>query len=237
MLLAKVYSSEDAINASESGADIVYLDLFQSDINGLRKKVRCKIFGATPRIMLDSDIPKILQLIKEKKPDGILAGNTGMLNLGLSLPVHMDYSSNAFNDFDVAYAVNKGAIPIISPELSIKELKQFSNKNFAVLVHGKIALMTLRHNLPEGDIIDLKGERFQINNIHNGAEIINGKELGMLGKSLQLRDEGINTFFIDTDRDVARIVELYRRVLDGGKIDDTNLKKDYILGWSYRGAA
>jgi len=39
-----------------------------------------------------------LNLIKEKKPDGILAGNLGILDLKLDIPIHLDYNCNCFND-------------------------------------------------------------------------------------------------------------------------------------------
>ena len=118
--------------------------------------------------------------------------------------------------------------------MSFNELKNFSNKNFAVFVHGKIRLMTMRHNLNDCVIKDEVGGRFFVNKILNGSEIINEKEIGLLGKSNYLTESGINQFFIDTEQNVKEIVGLYRKILDGKKVDDSKLKKKYILGWSYR---
>lgn len=227
-LLVRVYNKEDAIEASKAGADIVCMDL--KDFENI--KLPCKLFTATPRIMLDSDVNEILKNIKEKNPDGIIAGNMGMLNLNLKIPIYLDYNLNVFNDADIDYF--KKNIPIISPELSLKDLNNLNNKNFFVLVHGKIRLMTLRHDIQVGEIKDEKGS-FKVNKIYNGTEIINKKEIGLLSKSSQLLSKGVNKFYVDTDVNVSKIVKFYRDVLDGKKVNDIKLKKKYVLGWAYKG--
>ncbi|MFC1704896.1 U32 family peptidase [Nanoarchaeota archaeon] len=232
-LLVRVYSEKDAIAASEAGADIIYLDIFNDDFVHVKQSIKSKLFAVTPRIMLDFDKEEVIKAINEKSPDGILAGNKGML--GLNIPIHLDYNSNVFNDISLDNLSKIDVTPIISPELSINDLKSFSNRNFAVLVHGKIRLMTLRHDLAEGNIKDEKGELFRVNKIKNGSEVLNGKELGLLSKSSQLVEVGINNFFIDTENKVSEVVGLYRDVLDSKKVSDSKLKKDYVLGWSYRG--
>ena len=125
-------------------------------------------------------------------------------------------------------------MPIISPELSIQEMVKFRNKNFIALVHGKIRLMTLRHKFKEDIIKDERKIRFKIGKIQNGSEILNNKELGLFTKAKQLINNGINKIYIDTDKKVKEIVPLYRRLLDIKKIDDKNIKKNYVLGWSFR---
>jgi len=233
-LLVKVYNKKDALEACDSGADIVYFDILDKNFTEIKNILSCKTFGITPRIMLDKDIDMILNAIKDKKPDGLLIGNIGLLNHNLGLPIHVDYNSNCFNDLNIDYYEKLNAMPIISPELSFNELKQFKNKKFAVLVHGKIRLMTLRHNLNSCEIKDERNSRFFVNKIFNGSEIINEKELGLLSKSKQLNDAGINNFFVDTEKNVKDIVAFYRNVLDNKKVDDSRIKKDYVLGWSYR---
>jgi collagenase-like PrtC family protease len=234
-LLVRVYNPEDAIKAANSGANIIYFDLFDKDFTKLKQNLKCKIYGITPRIMLDQDIDTITKLIKEKKPDGLLIGNIGLLQNNLELPIHIDYNCNCFNDLDVSYFSNHNSLPIISPELSLRDLKKFKDKRFIVMVHGKIRMMTLRHDFDKKQITDQKGAKFYINKIHNGSEIINEKEFGLLSKSKQLLDSGINNFFIDTDKNVSEIVSFYKKVLDNKHVDDSRIKKDYILGWAYRG--
>ncbi len=227
-LIVRVYNPDDAKLAYENKADIVCYDLFN------KPPPSVPFYAVTPRIMTDKDIPLILDQIKKVKPDGILAGNMGILNLNLKIPILLDYNLNVFNDYDLKY--HSGTIPIISPELSIRELQNLKIKNFAVLVHGKIRLMTLRHNLERKTIKDIKG-KFIINKIFNGSEIINNKELGLLNKAKTLVNAGINTFYVDTEKNVANTVSFYRNLLDNNKTNDKNLKKNVVLGWSYKGVA
>ena len=233
-LLVRVYNKKDAIDASSNGADIIYFDILDNSFNEIKNEINCNLFGVTPRIMLDKDIELIKNNIKEKNPDGILAGNLGMINLNLSIPIHLEYNLNCFNGIDLDYFSKMNILPVISPELSIEELSGFRNKNFAVLVHGKIRLMALRHELKEDLIKDERGGIFKLNKIINGTEILNRKELGLLGRSSQLLDYGISNFFVDTDQNVGNIVKLYRKILDGQRINDSKIKRNYVLGWSYR---
>jgi len=236
-LLVRVYNKKDAISASNAGADIIYYDIFRPDFLELKKLLPVPLYAVTPRLMFDSDIPVIEGAIKQKNPDGLLIGNMGVLNLKLDkkIQIHLDYNCNCFNDYNLAYLEDLGTFPLISPELSIKEQGEFKNKNFATLVHGKLRLMTLAHLLKEGIITDEKGFKFKISKIYNGCEILNEKELGLFNKSKNLLSSGINNFFIDTDKNIAEVVNIYRQILDGKTIDVSKLKHDYVLGWSEKG--
>jgi len=236
-LLVRVYNKKDAISASNAGADIIYYDLFRPDFLELKKLLTVPLYAVTPRLMFDSDVQIIEETIKQKNPEGLLVGNMGILNLKLNkkIQIHLDYNCNCFNDYNLAYLEDLDTFPLISPELSIKEQCEFKNKNFAVLVHGKLRLMTLAHLLKEGIITDEKGFNFKISKIYNGCEILNEKELGLFNKSKNLLSGGINNFFIDTDKNVSEIVNIYRQILDGKTIDVSKLKHDYVLGWSEKG--
>jgi len=231
-LLVRVYNKEDAIKASENGADIIYYDLFAKDFVETKKSIKKPLYAVTPRIMFDSEMDFIEKEIKQKNPDGLLAGNLGILSLNLQIPVHLDYNCNCFNDYNVNYLESLGAYPIISPELAIAEQTGFKNKNFASFVHGKIRLMTLAHHMPEGVIKDEKGFNFKINKIQNGSELLNEKELGLFNKIRPLLKSGINNIFIDTETNIENITKIYRQILDGKTIDVTKLKNNYVLGWS-----
>ena len=95
--------------------------------------------------------------------------------------------------------------------------------------------MTLRNDLDVVSLQDKRNVKFGVNKIRNGVEIINNKEIGLLNQSGLLKDEGINNFYIDTDKRVSKIVSFYRKVLDGKKTDDSSLKKDYVFGWFNQG--
>jgi collagenase-like PrtC family protease len=234
-LLVRVYNKEDAIKASEFGADIIYYDLLAKDFQEVKKSINRPLYAVTPRIMFDSDIKFIEKEIKQKNPDGLLAGNLGILNLNLEIPIHLDYNCNCFNDYNLKYLESFNVFPIVSPELSIIEQTEFKNKNFASFVHGKIRLMTLAHDMPNGLIKDEKGFNFKINKIPNGSELLNEKELGLFNKIRPLLKSGINNIFIDTEKNIENTVKIYRQILDGKTVDVTKLKNDYVLGWSEKG--
>ncbi len=233
-LLVRVYSLKDAILADKNGADIVYIDVFDNDFLEIKKSVR-RVYAVTPRIMFDSDAGEIKKRIGEIKPEGILAGNIGVLGMGLEIPIHLDYNCNCFNDFTLAYYESLGAFPTISPELSIEEQSGFKNKAFASLVHGKIRLMTLAHQLDKKEINDEKRFKFKINRISNGSEILNEKELGLFNKARNLLKSGITSFFIDTEENVGEITRIYKEIMDGKTPDVSEIRKNYVLGWSKDG--
>ena len=236
-LIVRVYNEKEALIASKY-ADIICIDLFDENFNELRKKAAGKpVYAVTPRIMFDEDIVKIDEKIRHLKPDGIIAGNLGILNMNFDIPIILDYNLNCFNDIQIGYYEKLGAKPIISPELSIKELENFKNKNFAVLVHGKIRLMTLAHKIPEGKIIDEKGFNFYIKAIPRGVEVINEKELGLFNKTRNLIKAGINQLYIDTESDshYEEILKIYSDLLAGERARAADIEKQYVLGWSRQG--
>jgi collagenase-like PrtC family protease len=228
-LLVRVYSMQDAIDAQEQGADIIYLDIFNPDFISAKQKVK-NLYAVVPRIVYDSNLKEITERIKELKPKGILTGNLAVLNMHLNIPIHLDYNCNCFNDYTLAYYHSLNAFPIVSPELSPDELLSFKNKNFAVFAHGKIRLMTLAHQLDKKIISDKKGS-FMISKIKNGSEVINSKELGLFNKIRPLIKEGISSFYIDTDKNVKETVAIYRQILDGKTPDVSKIRQQYVLGW------
>lgn len=236
-MIVRIYNEYDAFIAARY-ADIVCLDIFHPQFKEIKKKITKPLYAVTPRIMFDSDVPVIKNKITELKPDGLIAGNLGILNLNLKLPIIMDYNSNCFNDYQIQYYAEKGAKPIISPELSLSELSKFKNKDFIVFIHGKIRLMTLAHKLPGGKIKDERGFSFYTSPIQNGLEIVNEKELGLFNRIRGLLKSGINQFYIDTEnsKDLERVLRIYEGIIAGRQIDTSHIKIYYVLGWSQSGA-
>lgn len=232
-LIVRVYNEKDALIA-EKYADIVGLDLFHKNFKEIEKKLKKLVYAITPRIMFDSDLEKITNRIKELSPKGLIAGNPGILNLNLNLPIILE-NSNCFNDLQVNYYQQLGAKPIISQELSLNEIENFKNKDFIVFVHGKIRLMTLAHNLPELKLKDERGFNFYIKKIFNGAEILNEKELGLFNQIKYMVKDGINQLYVDTETNLDEILNIYRNILDNNPVKVSKIKKNYVLGWSRQG--
>jgi collagenase-like PrtC family protease len=239
-LIVRVYNEQDALIADKY-ADIICLDMFQKDFVKLKAKLSKPLYAVTPRIMFDSDLKDIKQKISDLAPAGLIAGNLGILNMSLNLPIILDYNSNCFNDIQLNYYQSLKSRPIISPELSLVQLENFKNKDFIVFAHGKIRLMTLAHELVENKMADERGFNFYIKKIHGGAEILNEKELGLFNKLRELIKSGINQLYIDSESSkivsLEEILAIYRQILDGKTPDASKLQKHYNLGWSKLGVA
>ncbi|MFH1229765.1 MAG: U32 family peptidase [Candidatus Aenigmatarchaeota archaeon] len=234
-LIARVYSLNDALIANKY-ANVICIDLFDKDFKAIRDQTQKPICAVTPRIMFDSDMSLIESRIREVKPEGLIAGNLGILKMNLGLPIILDYNSNGFNDLQLEYFKKLGVrAAIVSPELSIDQMALLKSKDFVALVHGKIRLMTLAHEMKEGKIWDDKGFDFTVRKIFNGTEIINGKEMGLFNKVKNLMSAGVNQMYVDTDQNVEAILSTYRQILDGKSPNASELQKDYVLGWAKYG--
>ena len=239
-LIVRVYSAEQA-KIALGYADILCLDMFHKDFKNIREELnenpKIPFYAYTPRIMFDSDLALIKKKLNDLAPEGIIAGNIGILNMNLDLPIILDYNSNCFNDLQVEYYQDKKATPILSAELNLEEIEKFQNKDFIVFVHGKIRLMTLAHNIQENLIRDGKGFYFNIKKIFNGAEVLNDKDLGLFNKIRPLVKAGINQIYLDTEKleDYEFILQAYKQILEGKTPDCSGFQKNYVLGWSKQG--
>lgn len=235
-LIARVYNRQDAMTASLY-ADIIALDLFHENFEDIKRRSKKPVYAVTPRIMMDSDLEVVRNKINSLAPNGLIAGNLGILNMGFKLPIILDYNSNCFNDLQLKYYQSLGAKPIMSPELSLAEIEAFKNKDFIVFVHGKLRLMTLAHNLPETNLRDEREGTFNVRKIYGGVEVLNEKEMGLLNKIKGLVASGINQIYVDSSsvKNFEAIIRAYRGILDGKNMDVTDLQSGHIPGWSGHG--
>jgi len=141
--------------------------------------------------------------------------------------LHLDYSFNCFNDVDMTCYKH---LPILSPELSLNEAADMKNKNFIVLVHGDIVLMTTKQNIKAPEICDEEERKFNIRKGENYTEILNSKQLGLFNKTTNYLDKGIKYFYIDISKDVGKYVRIYRKIIDGNKFDDSKIIKGFTTG-------
>ncbi|MBI4454103.1 U32 family peptidase [Candidatus Woesearchaeota archaeon] len=246
-LFCKVYDKTSAIDADKEKADIIYYDILKNDCSDVKKLIKnSKFFVYTPRILSDKQINDIIEKLKHIKPDGVLVGNRGLLKaIKEDMPeygygtLHLDYSFNCFNEIDVNYYVNAQAcIPIISSELNFSEISLLKNKNFIVLAHGNIVLMTTKQRLKAPELVDEEGRSFKVRQNHSNPcvyEILNAQQIGLFNKSLDCLKQGIKYFYIDTNKDVDKFIRIYRKILNGEQFDDTKIKKGYTTGHFSRG--
>jgi collagenase-like PrtC family protease len=207
-LLVKVYSVKDGQEILKY-ANKVFYNIFANDFND-------KFSAYVPRILTDADVEKAVKLIEKCKNKNVLIGDLGvyiLLKKNKNLNLYLDYSNNIFNEIDLSFFDN--CTPIISPELSFDELKNFKNKNFIIMAHGKMVVMNTKYALLPEKIRDEKKYVFPVRKEHDYYQILNGKELGLFELADDFRKVGINRFFLDLDNDVDYMAKFYHNLLKG----------------------
>lgn len=232
-IFAKAYNKKSALALDYSQADIIYYDILKDDCSEVKNTLRhSKFYVYTPRILTDRQIVDISEKIKKISPDGVLVGNRGLLKTLDCPEIHLDYSFNCINDIDIK--CNSG-IPIISPELNLKEIIAFKDKRIIVLVHGDIILMNSRQKLKAPELVDEDGRHFRVRDNNGVTEILNCRQLGLFNKALEYARIGIKYFYIDVEKDADKYVWIYRRILSGEPFDDQKIRKGYTTGHFDRG--
>ncbi|HLD72043.1 MAG TPA: peptidase U32 family protein [Candidatus Nanoarchaeia archaeon] len=221
-LLVKVYSVKAGEEALCNDADKVFYNIFATDFTSK--------FGAfVPRILNDEEVEKAVKLINTLGVKDVLVGDLGVydeLKNKKGLNLYLDYSSNIFNDYDMDSFAN--SIPIISPELSFQELRQFQHKNFAVLAHGRGVLMNTKYPCLPSQLKDEKNYVFLVRKEHTYWQILNSVELGLFEEVKKLREIGVGHVFLDLEKDVGNTVKIYRALLSGKVVSIS--KKGYTKG-------
>ncbi|HBV98796.1 MAG: peptidase U32 [Peptococcaceae bacterium BICA1-7] len=151
--------------AVEAGADIVYLGPagFQSkppvgreallEASAVCREEGKSLVLSTPRIIKDSEMDNILQLLAEVPADGAQAGNPGILRELAKrlpdLPLFTDFGFNAYNMHTVNYLLGRGALRVtLSPELTMAQVKRLAGLYpVEVFVQGALELMVSDHCL------------------------------------------------------------------------------------------
>ncbi|TRZ87950.1 MAG: U32 family peptidase [Methanosarcinales archaeon] len=232
--------------AVEGGADVVYIgdNVFtngkpQHAIEYGRKKGG-KVFFSTSRIIKNIDelsdffSPQRTQRSQsELAPDGFLAANPGVLfhlkNHNPTMPVVLDYSFNVFNRFSLEYLSNYSNRITLSPELTLKEIKNLTSYGSTeCIVHGNFPLMVSEHDLARGlfpigagevCLKDEKGFIFPVNtDLQGRTYIMNSRELCMIEHVPDLINAGVDCLRIEAKtydwETTGRITRAYRDAID-----------------------
>ncbi len=249
--------------AVDSGADAVYIggENFESEIDtddlryaieyGKGKGVR--VFISTARIVKDAK-----NLRTDLAADGFLVANLGALySLHRSgAPVIIDYPLNVFNKTTMEYLLNYGQRVTLSPELTLKEIKNLARfGSTECIVHGLFPLMVSEHGLVGGlfpgdrthniCLKDEKGFVFPVKtDSHGRTYIMNSRELCMLEYVPDLIKTNVDCLRIEAktyDKGKTReITAAYREAIDSsidGKRPDKkcNDSGEYTKGHYFRG--
>ncbi|MBT7902686.1 hypothetical protein HN587_02410 [Candidatus Woesearchaeota archaeon] len=227
LFLVRFNNFKEAKSVATLPECIVFYDIFAKDFSSE--------FGAyVPGLLTDKDAKKAVTIIKKQNIQNVLTADLGIyseLKDYKNLNIYLDYSLNIFNDLDVLFF--SSAIPIISSELNLQELKSFKNKSFAVFVHGNIVLMNTKYSQLSNKLKDEKNYTFQVRKNHNYFEVLNSRDLGLFEEITELKQLNINQFFFDLSNNSVQTINLYKQILEN-KNPLTN-KKNFTKGHFERG--
>jgi hypothetical protein len=188
-----------------------------------------------PRILNETELAAVLELLRNKSPAAILIGNIGILPVcsEFNVPMFMDYSLNTFNDIDIQFFNKYDITPLISPELSLAELSQFKIKDAVIFCHGDIALMNTKIDPKTTELVDEKGSKFCVRKEDDYWQILNSRPYGVFDDIHTLVKQGYTQFYIDRQGRGADSVRLYRTLLAHGVVN-RRARRGYTSGHLYK---
>jgi len=217
---------KDTYNNKHVKAIIYNID--QKDILKFKTLTKEKFYVELPIVIKDSEYDHYLKKINELKPEGVITRNLAFLNCHPN--TLSGYQLNMFNDLNRVF-LGKG---IVSPELNLSELKNMKNKDFLVLIHGAIVVMTTKNKLPSKLVDDL-GEVFKVEKEREYYKVYNSKEIGLFDEINNLLDEGINQFYLELNGKIGKWVDIYSKIIEGKNINLDKIKKGFTTGHLNRG--
>ncbi|HHP50674.1 MAG TPA: U32 family peptidase [Moorella mulderi] len=169
LLSVKVGSLEAALASLEAGADVIYTsgESFRSKgrpwraedyfyLKGAVEKRGALLYVGTPRIAMPSEEAKIKifkEIITSLRPQGILAGNLGILNdlRTSSLPLWADFSMNVANGKAASFLAECGVEGLTAPiefhREEILSLVRDCPLPVELIIHGSLPAMISEHCL------------------------------------------------------------------------------------------
>jgi putative protease len=213
-----------------------------------------KWYIATSRIVSEGQLDYFRNALTrwaELKPDGIMAGNNGLVEMILDsgLPLWLDWDFNTFNSQSILFWQEVGAKGItLSPELTMTQVEGLAKKSplpLECLVEGSLEMMVSEYCVEgsflghldqgkcsfncreEGFLEDRKKEHFPLKQDQFGRmHVLNGRPLSMLAHVKNMEKSGLARLRYDarnTDLDsVGAVTAMYRGVLDGMTLVEDN---------------
>ncbi|MGE5576743.1 MAG: DUF3656 domain-containing U32 family peptidase [Syntrophothermus sp.] len=189
-LMAVAVSDWEGLEAAAgAGADVVYIggerfrerkevDLLEGIRYGHRRGLQ--VLATFPRITSQAEMPRVVESVErlaeaspEDRPDGLVAGNLGVLNLlltrlhrpyrperqerdlagetrpQLEIPVHADFTLNPFNRLTLAFLAKEGVFQAaLSPELTLAQVRELATAApvpVECLIQGPLPMMVSAH--------------------------------------------------------------------------------------------
>ena len=210
-----------------------------------------KVIPYLPRIThphMMGDIIKLLKDISQVKPEGILVGNVGSIQLVQEIipeaVIYGDYSLNVVNWASAKFFLRDRLVSLcLSPELNFTQLENFPLEIMEVsecLVHGYLSLIVSRYcpvsaindgckglNFCKSNQLgfkDRKGYIFPIEMDSNCMTYLyNAKVLSVIDSLNRIKKLGIGAVRLEMEREdhnlVGRVIKLYEDVLINNATD------------------
>ncbi|MCK5344925.1 MAG: U32 family peptidase, partial [Candidatus Heimdallarchaeota archaeon] len=198
---------------------------------------------ATPAILTDTEVARVLTIIKKSNPDKVLVSNLGLLKSlsGSGIDIYLDYPLNVYNSqsakafLSIAPNVRKVCVSV---ELALSKIRKMKfDADIECVVHGRLPLMTSEHCIFKSkcsmqcekgiSLIDRLGMKFPLKGVYGcRMQVLNCKTHSLV-KQMNEFSGVIDCVRLDL-RDVSgdkitTIVEAYRNSLDGKKFDASGL--------------
>lgn len=200
-------------------------------------------------------ITKASEIFCEEKvvTDGVLVSSPAAAYKYRGKRIYGDFRLNVFNSMTAEHFADFETVTV-SPELNLHEIRELANNTTAkleVIAYGHIPLMIMK-NCPvkatgkcqQGKNVyklrDRKNEEFPVI-CTNGcrAKILNSKPIFMADKTDDLKNLKINSirliFTVEKFSQCDKIIDVYKRALNGEKIDNDFADNSYTRGHFYRG--
>ena len=188
-----------------------------------------------PAVIFDSEREKVKEMLESAKKAGAehaLLGNLGHVELAkeAGLKLHGDFRLNATNGSSVAFYESLGFLDVIlSPELTLPQLRDIGGKSFAT-VYGRMPLMVTEKcvNSALGDcktcgekagrahLVDRKGVRFPVFKTFGHRSIIfNSAPFYMADKQAELDRARITmqhfVFTVENKTEAESVISSYKK--------------------------
>ena len=227
MRTAVFYEPNEIPESAYEYFDVIYapLEKYSGNTNGV----------LLPPVIFDSEKEKVRELIERARKMGAehaLVGNVGHVALAkeAGMKLHGDFRLNATNDSSVAFYEDLGFFDVIlSPELTLPQLRDIGGKSFAT-VYGRMPLMVTEKcvNSALGDcktckekqgrvwLSDRKGIRFPVFKTFGHRSIIfNSAPYYMADKQADLDRAKITMqhfiFTVENKAEIESIINSYKK--------------------------
>jgi hypothetical protein len=136
---------------------------------------------------------------------------------------------NIFNDNQLQYY---NVPSIASIELNLKELGEFKQKNKLIYyAHGRPIVMSFKETFETDHLTDQKNYTFPLQKTSTGTtQMLYSKTIALLQHTPKIIEAGITQLYLDLEKDVFKLVTLYKKLLERKKVSVQEFQQGVTIG-------